>query len=453
MKTVMSPGAIRPLPVSLLQLLSNTLIMRQLSPYLSISALLNLAASTNAFRALIYDGPDCFRYTDLSTIRGAPAVSFPAVDTGGEVWRSQRMDESLTEDEFYAGPLRGIFSFLKRKHVLHHIQTLILDSLSVTAELVNEIICSESYNVRILSIRGVKNLNERKLMQVIKYAVRPTRPKDSPKLKGLYYFGTEKKRIRVVPSLAATTGPCRGVTTSIGAQLGMEWNGRSQHALSSALSADSWYEASGIVISPFPNSGQATEWGEVLRLCQGIIAFDAVLCRGPAHEMSMDSASPSSNNHMLASTILRPEIANIALGPNGCQICHSIPEGPARLGKSPSHQLPLLAPPPLHSSSISDAQRITCDGVSSKDLALFTRCTKCLFDRWCEGCKRFWCENCYQNPEATIYSEIPNVETLENKDAESLQVSMGIKVHLGLCVEGCLVEEMYNGAGSGGMWG
>ena len=442
-----------PLPVSLLEFLANALILHQISPYLPVSARLNLAASSKDLRALVYGRTDCFRYTDLSTIQGAIALSFPPLDTGGEVWRSRRMDEALTEDEFYAGPLRGVFSFFKRRGVLHCIQTLILDGLSVTAELVNEIICSDWYNVRILSIRDVKNLNERKLMQVIKYAVRPTRPKNSPKLKALYCFGVKEKTTRTIPPSAMTSTVCGGVTMSVGAQLGMEWNERSQQALSSTLSTDPWYEASGTVISPNTKGRQATEWSEILRLCQGIIAFDGVLCRGPAHELPTDANPYIIAEHTSISTVLRPEIATNALGPNGCQICRTIPEGPARFGESPSHRLPLLAPPPLHSSSVSDAQRVTFEGVSSKTLPFFARCSTCLVNRWCEGCKKFWCEKCYQNPEAKRYSSTQSTETSEHTGVGSVPVNMGIKVHLGLCVEGCLVEEMYNGAGSGGMWG
>lgn len=422
------------LPVSLLDLLSNTLILYQTCPYLPVSSLLNLAATARCFKSLVFDTPNVFRYLDLSTTKYR--VSLAPIDAGGELWRNERMDEALTEDEFVTGPLRGIFSFLKGKGVLRDVQTLVLDGLSVTADIVHEIICDNSYNVRILSIRGVKNLNRSKLMQVLKYAVRRGRPSGTPKLKGLYYFGNLEVPLQSIPSPASgvTNSSVCGVTTSVGAQLGMQWNRRSQQALSTVPrpSPDSWYEASEILISALGTmNASAVEWAETLRLCQDIIAFDAVLCRGPIHE-----------------TTGRPAIATVALGATGCQICHSAPEGLARYGGGTTqYDLPLLLPPPFHSSRITDAQRVSSHNVSTTDIPFLARCESCLSNRWCEGCKKFWCEGCYENPETGTYTYMQQLETRERKGF------MGIKVHNGLCVEDCLVQEMLVGVGEGGMWG
>ena len=422
------------LPVSLLDLLSNTLILYQTCPYLPIASLLNLAATAKCFKSLIFDTPNVFRYLDLSPIRYR--VSFAPIDAGGELWRNERMDEALTEDEFVTGPLRGIFYSLKRKGVLRDVQTLVLDGLSVTADIVHEIICDESFNVRILSIRGVKNLNRSKLMQVLKYAVRRDRPNGAPKLRGLYYFGDLEVPQQSYPSPAtgATDSFLRGVTTSIGAQLGMQWNQRSQQALSTALrtSPDSWYEASGIVIKLLGTvNASAIECAETLRLCRGIIAFDAVLCRGPSHKMTG-----------------RPAIATVALGATGCQVCHSAPEGLAQYGgRTTQCDIPLLLLPPLHSSRVTDALRISSPSMSTTNIPFLARCESCLSNRWCEGCKKFWCEDCYENPQTGTYTYMQQLETRERKGF------MGIKVHNGLCVEDCLVQEMLVGAGEGGMWG
>ncbi|KAL9117866.1 MAG: hypothetical protein Q9187_005590 [Circinaria calcarea] len=346
------------------------------------------------------------------------------------------MDEALSEDEFITGPLRGNFSFLQRKGVLRDVHTLVLDGFPVTADIIHEIICDNSYNVRILSIRRVKNLNSSKLMQVLKYAVRRDRPSGTPKLKGLYLFGDMEIPAQSVPNPASdiTHSSGRGVTTSIGAQLGMQWNQRSQQALSTALrtSPDSWYEASGQVIRLHATvNASAIEWAETLRLCQSIIAFDAVLCRGPYHEKTG-----------------RPEIATIALGRTGCQVCHSAPEGLARYGgETTPYDLPLLSPPPLHSSRVTAAQRVSAHGVSTTDIPFLARCEGCISNRYCEGCKKFWCENCYEIPQTGTYTYM---QQLENRERKGL---MGIKVHNGLCVEDCLVQEMLVGAGEGGMWG
>ena len=421
------------LPVSLLDLLSNTLILYQTCPYLPVSSKLNLAATAKSFRCLIFDTPNIFRYLDLSTVKCN--IPFAPTYAEGQLWRNERTDEALTEDEFITGPLRGIFAFLKRKGVLQDVQILVLDGLSVTADIVHEIICDSSFNVRILSIRGVKNLNQSKFMQVLKYAVRRYRPTGTPKVKGLYYFSDLEAPPQSSPSpdSGVTHSSLRGVTTSIGAQLGMQWNQRSHQALSTALrtSPDSWYAASGIVVKLLGTmNASAIEWAETLRLCQGIIAFDAILCRGPNHEKTG-----------------RPAIATVALGPTGCQICHSAPEGLAQYGGGTQCDLPLLLPPPLHSSRVVDAQRVSSHVLSTADIPFLARCEICLFDRWCEGCKKFWCEDCYGNPQTGTYAYMQQQETRERKG------SMGIKVHNGLCVEDCLVQEMLVGAGEGGMWG
>lgn len=439
------------LPTSLLDLLSNTLILYQTCPYLPIWGLLNLAATSKSFQHIIYTTPNVFRYLDLSATKGA-STEFAPIDAGGEIWRSERMDEAVTEEDFFCGPLRGIFSSLKRRKVLQDVQILILDGLSVPAELIREVICDESFNVRILSIRGVKNLNEKKLKQVLRYIVRPGRPCGTPTLKGLYFFTPRPApdRLPEVSPPIHQTPSYGGVTTSIGAQLGTHWNQRSQHALSSTIApgADPWFRASGAL--SFAKHG--TDWADILWLCRGLIAFDAVLCRGPRHDESRMITEDGTVDDSQVASFLSPMSVTVALGTTGCQICHSTPEGPAVPGKSPLDHLPLLDPPPRHASSISVAQMIpTSSAQSTKSLPLFVRCMCCLTDRWCEGCNKFWCESCYQTNETSTYTRMQKVEAVENGSGIGLR--MGIKVHLGLCIEDCLVGEMYNGAGSGGMWG
>ena len=177
----------------LLSLLSNTIVLLHITPYLPISALLRLARASKSFQSLLFSTTSSvFRHLDLSTAKG---ISFEPntlpIDRGGESWRAERMDEALTEEDFYGGPLRGVLSFLRRKTVLQGVQTLILDGVSAPAEILHEVICNIQYRVKILSLIGSKNLNERKLVGTLKYAVRPTRPAGTPSLKGLYIFGTD----------------------------------------------------------------------------------------------------------------------------------------------------------------------------------------------------------------------------------------------------------------------
>ncbi|KAI9833196.1 MAG: hypothetical protein M1819_003819 [Sarea resinae] len=383
------------------------------------------------------------------------------------------MDEAVTEDDFYAGPLRGIFGKLSRQNILQGVQTLILDGLSITAELIREIITDEPYNVRILSIREAKNLNERKLTQVLRYVVRPSRPEGTPKLKGLYVFGPKdppqgpikaysppaEAANRKLPSRLAQRGPPSfGVMASEGAQIGAEWNQKSQLALSQDLSkdGDGWYQASGRMMRRAP----LTEWSETIRACEGIISFDAVLCRGPRHDPITYSANDDEETTILKlEAYLNPTIAIVALGQSGCSTCHTSPEGPVRAGVSPSSQLPLLAPPPLHSSTVKAAQCPTSFG-NDPSPPLYIRCEDCLRDRWCERCNKWWCEACYPAIRTSTRTNLQQKEL-----SQDLILSAGgpvggqkdtddsIKVHLGLCVEGCLVGQMMAGAGAGGMWG
>ncbi len=445
-------------PVTLLDLLSNYLVLWQTVPYLPISGLLSLSTTSKAFQNLLLQTPGVFRYLDLSSVKGA-AVPLGSIDVGGEVWRAERMDEAVTEDDFYAGPLRGVFSNLRRKNILGDVQTLILDGLSVPADLIWEIVGASEYNVRILSIREVKNLNENQLLQILRHCVRPSRPKGTPKLKGLYVFG-QKDASRLVTMGSAsevqTINNSRGVMSSEGAQLGMEPNHKSYNMLSSVSTADdSWYGSFGRLLS----KALVRDWAETIAACEGLIAFDAVLCRGPRHSIlcpSVDIHDPAfvDVKELLESCYLPPAIATIALGPNGCALCHTSPEAPLIYGESSQGALPLLAPPPLHSPSVRSAQ---CPSSATRTPAkLFARCAVCLADRWCERCNKWWCERCFENKEFGLSTNLRPLDAPLDVIAAGYidgKRSKDIKVHLGLCTEGCLVGEMMAGAGEGGMWG
>lgn len=426
------------LPTSLLDLLGNTLVLRQTIPYLPIKSVLELGASSKAFRALLKNSPDTYRHVDLSNIKSATTDSSP-IDVGGVSWRAERMDESLTEDDFYCGPVRGILSKLRQRQILGNINTLILDGLSVPTDLVREIVTQN--NVKILSIRECKHLNERLLNQLLRYLVRPSRPDDTPKLKGLYVFGPKDSSLKVDAKFGAAQGASQtsvpiGVTSSQGAQIGAEWNQKSSNVLSTSLGqpVDIWYRSMGRVIKP------TSEWAETLQACEGLVAFDAVLCRGPRHD-------PGAGKDYL-----KPAIATIALGPKGCETCESCPEGPAIFGVDAEAHLPMLAPPPIHSSTVKSAQRPTRtrsgpDSISTTP-RLILRCEDCLRGRWCERCNKWWCEDCYREPvsRAAISEELRE----SGYDPTSIRSPFNaagapgesVKVYFNVCVESCLVSEL-----------
>ena len=308
----------------------------------------------------------------------------------------------LLADSFYSGPLRGIFSNLRRHNILRDVSTLILDGLSVTAELVHDIITDPTFSVKILSLRDAKNLNERKLRGALETACRRTRPDGTPRLKALYIFGAKEPLVSAAADARSccTTAPKRTET------IGADWNQRSQEALTAALTkdeGDAWYVRRGKMV-PRPI---AQDWAHTLLACDGIIAFDAVLCRGPRHLNSpafgkvniSSSGGPSPNppSHWA--------VATHAL--DGCAGCGSAPEGWTTWGESnnddeAASRYPLLAPPPLHSSNVNIAScpsgatiRPHLATSCKPPMRFIPRCMECLRDRYCWGCHKWWCESCF----------------------------------------------------------
>ena len=84
-----------------------------------------------------------------------------------------------------------------------------------------DLLCDSRFSIRILSLRGVKGLGDEKLMEALRYIIRPGRPKGTPSLKGLYYFTPLHKSAdysRVNPQQRHPQ--VGGITNSVGAQLG-----------------------------------------------------------------------------------------------------------------------------------------------------------------------------------------------------------------------------------------
>ncbi|KAH9883462.1 hypothetical protein F4778DRAFT_662211 [Xylariomycetidae sp. FL2044] len=372
---------------SLADLLCNTLVLHHTIPYLTISSILSLAATSRLYRELLRNTPGVFRHIDLTNVKAAQ-FDIQRIDHGGQVWRNVQLDENLTEDDFYSGPMRGIAYHLRRLDILHDVQTLVLDGLSVTAEFCNDILTSPSFRVRILSIREVKNLNERRLMQALRYACRPSRPEGTPRLQGLYVFGKRDAATALPSTPAKHAGPSRGATVGNG------WNHRSQHALHQSIKneGDDWYHKRGRIISKDIADG----WAETMLDCQQSIKFDAVLCTGPRHQNSPAfgrvPVTPTKSNHTHAWGV-----ATFAVG--GCASCGSAPEGFTVYGDSPAENLPLLAPVPLHSSNVRSAARPGPSKFEADGKPKFVpRCLECIRERYCFSCDQWWCESCYQAP-------------------------------------------------------
>ncbi|KAK4099419.1 hypothetical protein N658DRAFT_498342 [Parathielavia hyrcaniae] len=421
---------------ALLQLLVNSLVLSQTAPYLSCYDVLNLAATARAFRFLIYHTPNVFRRLELGNVKTAQ-FDIDAIDRGGETWRNVQLDENLTEDDFYSGPLRGIFSNLRRLDILRDVQVLSLDGLSVTAELVHDILVDPAFSVRILSIRGVKNLNERKLRSALQYACRSSRPEGMPRLKALYVFGPRESAVPALGAAHERSGSSSPVSPTT---VPPACNSRSHKASTDALDDDSeaWYVRRG---SQFPHR-ISPEWASTLVACSGIISFDSVLCTGPRHFNSpawgtvnieaLDAAAFST-----APSVPHFGVATHSLG--GCASCGSAPEGwtvwgeetvacrrdsdGRRTSESSMADLarfPLLAPPPMHSASLHVAMCPAGQTVRSRlpfiptvkqqKARLIPRCFDCIRDRYCGRCHQWWCESCYIGPRASspgAYAGLP----------------------------------------------
>ncbi|KAL4803907.1 hypothetical protein BDV18DRAFT_143435 [Aspergillus unguis] len=370
---------------SLEDLLGNGLILDHLVPYLSPGSLLALSGTSRFVRSLILGTPYVFRHLDLSTCRGAQLADQSPIDSGAQSWRAERMDESLTEDEFYSGPLRGIFASLDRRSILRDVRTLILDGLSVPADLVSDILLSDRFNLNILSIRECRHLNERKLMQALNYAVRPTRPAGTPRVKGIYYF-TPMDRPRATPRYKY-----RDWWSSVGQRTPGD---ATPTEIDEEKRQNAWYNSSGKLLKRHIEEG----WAQTMQKCEGVIAFDAALCRGPRHDVSLHAArSGSTDEPQSSNRLLGPAIATIALGPRGCDGCHTSEEGPAIWGQSPGEHFPLLTPPPFHSSSLNAARRPAL--LPGEHPVLIARCVDCLTDRWCHRCNKWFCSSCLPYPE------------------------------------------------------
>ena len=404
------------LPCSLLDLLSNALIFTHASPYIGIRSLVSLAATSKAYKSLVYDTLQLFQHADLSgtgiLTRFKPDFAFN--------------DQNI--EELYAQRFSTIFSILENRNVLQDVRTLVLDGLYVPNAVIEGLFCDERYQIRLLSIRGVGKLRPRDMAQILH---KSSHQREMPNIRAIYLFGQPSMAQELLKFEDVMTRP-ESITASMGAQLGagnhmVDGLDNFRKPLVQDPYSDSPYGAPGMSYV-LRDIRVKSGWREILEACAGVIAFDAVLCRHN-REIFPDCG---------------PDIATVRL--NGCNSCGTCPEGPAYPGISPANHLPLLSPPPLHSSKVEVAQRIDIQGQPYPPLIL--RCRTCLKDRWCETCNAWWCESCYTIPKKKGPTKGDSTSSLSRRVSNE-----GIKVHNGLCVSKCLMEVLLNGVGEGGMWG
>ncbi|KAE8148838.1 hypothetical protein BDV25DRAFT_157391 [Aspergillus avenaceus] len=385
----------QPKRASLIDVLSNSLVLDHMAPYLSVSSLFALAATSRILQNVIMETPYVFRHLDLTQCRGTRLPHSAQTNSKTRMNGMQSLDEFSNADEFCPAPLRDVFARLGQHNLIQNVRTLILDSLPVPAALVAEIILTDRFSVNILSLRECHNLNERKLMQVLQHAVRPSRPKGTPRVKGIYYFTPISQPRTMARSRYRDWWSSKCVRQGRGENpLANEPPLPKDHHENSQYIQNAWYRASGRLFPQKIEEG----WAQTIQMCEDIIAFDAVLCRGPRHNIdSWVHSDHAQDGHELGRQMSGLAIATISLGPMGCDGCHTLPEEPSIWGRSSKAQFPLLTPPPFHSSSVAVAKRPAL--FPERNPALVARCAECLVDRWCHRCNRWFCASCLPNPE------------------------------------------------------
>ncbi|KAH0837248.1 hypothetical protein AYO21_11601 [Fonsecaea monophora] len=442
------------LPLSLLDVLSNSIILDNTLPYLPLSSLIALARTCRSLRELLLRTATVFRYVDLSKCRGAyvPPNLLTRIDSGGHSWRAERMDENLTEDEFYAGPLRGVLARLGKMKVLQNVQTLVLDDLaSVTVDLINDIATRNEYNVRLLSIRRCLNVNQFKLQQLLCHLCRPSRPEGTPRLQGLYVFTPPPSHVQT--NDVDFSPDFHYNFDTMGA---LDWNSllrperTNLNGTARSRDVEPWYAPSGHVITQ--GRVTRTSWEETLQTCRGIISFDAVLCTHMHADMA-PVLHPASREHLTENKPGIPPLATVALGPAGCASCGRAPRGAPVWGKSDLREFPLLWPPP-HTGKLIDAVRpplrLTEDGEILPQ-RLIVSCKWCLANRHCDSCHQWWCAECYNPDRAKRFASperlapAADITAASEADRGTGQTTTNgtsstghlLKVFAGRCVENC----------------
>jgi hypothetical protein len=357
---------------NLLAIVSNHLVLSQLAPYLSISALFKLSVTSRKFKEIIENDPSAFRRLDFSTVRGVPTESCE-VEPAEEhlIWKQN--DDKWKK---YCLPLTKVSNILWKRNILPTVQTLILDRQYVHVEEIRNILVNNTYQIRLLSLLDVNGLDRVDFQNLIEDIFRGGRGSNSPCLEGIYYFGpppvSHKFRDQLTEDDAVSPDSATGA--------------EDLDFYNQVDSPNPWYLRSRVAFFQPPEFESL--YSPLLRATQGALVWDAVLCRASRHTYPHPKFTVS-------------PIASVALGPKGCHICHSAPEGPG----STTNQLPLLSPLPFHSSSVKVAQSITSNGAPIASLPFYARCVYCLKHRWCAMCNKWWCENCYQFGGPNCYKE------------------------------------------------
>ena len=403
---------------ALYRLLSVDLILLQICLNLHFTSILRLAATSKPLQSLLYTNPSVFRCVDASVRRRATVYS-----------RSIRPEDVTTTRRF-----EKVLTPTFQDHVFRRLRILNLDGQSgVIIHNLSKTFPGSSIPLRILSIRRIQYLRGDELFEVLS---RFCEGDASNRLQGVYVFDA-RQPAHPVPGPREVTA---GVTARLGAALGQphgaalgQPHGADEAGLHNSLDPmeSAWHQGPGWLT-------QETRL-DFLQLFQLPLYYDSILCRSRRHTKSADGPPPLS-------------CAYAQVVPSPCEICGSAPEGLIDQHSAPSHNLPLLAPLP-RSPSIKLAQRPFL--AENRARPFLARCQECLRARWCHDCGRFWCEDCYAAERSSTGDPVnvwPAWGVWTSSGSGPGQPGVTLKVYDGLCIEHCLVPEMYSGTGSGGMW-
>lgn len=293
---------------TLLDILQNDLILRHTSPYIGTASLFSLKAVCRTLNKIIRSEPQVFRYLDLSSVR---SINKPIWPPNSAI--------NLTPDEYYGKPVHDAFEALGACSCLEHVSTLVLDSVYLPCKTLLTILNDDRNRVRILSLQAVLLLSQDELAHVLRYVTRRGRPEGTPSLRALYYFRGKGVESPIEQIFRDTTmiGEHEGITTRSGASLG----GAKWSVPKSSIDDDPYAHSPYVTVGPCLAHAQdklSDDWANLVRACEGLIAFDMVLCpHDPARLVQPDP---------------RPRFATIRLPP--CSQCHSCPEGAAYPGTS-----------------------------------------------------------------------------------------------------------------------
>ena len=395
--------------VGLLDTLSVQVVLVRVCSHLPLLSILQLAAVSKSLQSVVYDCPVVFRRIDVSQWKRQLGTK-RRIDKA-----AQSAIGSSSRDEQELWRVRALLQSLAGRSLLAQLQILVLDGQKIDLALLQDVLLAAAAPLRILSIVRSTSVGPFRVLPFLE-SIYHARPRGTKATLGVYVAGVLPASIS--DSCSELPSTPKGVTTSLGATLGVANDLSGAAAVPSTdQSQHPWYRNSGI-LSRYAHNLHSLFHLENLYL-------DVVRCRGPGHAGA------------------QLQTARVAL--RGCQTCGGAPEGLVDPATAPSHDLPLLQPVP-HSPSIRLAQQPYPEAAGVPLPRFLARCLPCLGDRWCVRCGRFWCENCYDPKIAQAEDDHTPVS-----DSESARVPL--KVYNGLCVEKCLVAEMYHGAGSGGMWG